>query len=326
MKRHDAWQPATVRAISDLSPTVREFELAPAEGGHAWEPGSHLELELMVDGRTERRCYSLIALAGDDRSTYRIAVKRLDAGRGGSRAMWQLAIGASLRVNAPANHFPLAGRADEWLLVAGGIGVTPLVGMARRLTQGCAPVRMCFTARGREELVYRTLLQAALGDRLRTFDSMAGERIDCDAEVAALAPQAQALVCGPLGLLDAMQAAWTRAGRDPSRLRFETFGSGGHAASEAFWVELPRHRLRVEVPSDRSLLDVLTEHGIETLFDCRRGECGLCALDVVSVQGRIDHRDVFLGDRERAASTRLCACVSRVSGGGVVLDTAYRPD
>jgi len=89
---------------------------------------------------------------------------------------------------------------------------------------------------------------------------------------------------------------------------------------------LPRHQLRIEVPADRSLLDVLNEAGIETLSDCCRGECGLCAMDVISVQGNIDHRDVFFSPHERQSNQRLCACVSRVSGGGVVLDTAYRPD
>jgi ferredoxin len=80
------------------------------------------------------------------------------------------------------------------------------------------------------------------------------------------------------------------------------------------------------VPADRSLLDVLQEAGVDTLSDCCKGECGLCAMDVISVQGRVDHRDVFLSPEEQHDNRRLCACVSRVAGGGVVLDTAFRPD
>ena len=109
-------------------------------------------------------------------------------------------------------------------------------------------------------------------------------------------------------------------------MRFETFGNSGHHAAEPFWVEIPRHQLRIEVPAERCLLDVLNDAGIDTLSDCGRGECGLCAMDVISVQGRIDHRDVFFSPHEHAGNRRLCACVSRVSGGGVVLDTAFRPD
>ena len=90
--------------------------------------------------------------------------------------------------------------------------------------------------------------------------------------------------------------------------------------------ELPRHGLKLDVPADRTLLDVLNEAGVDTLFDCQRGECGLCAVDVLAVQGRIDHRDVFFSPHEKQAGQRLCACVSRVNGGGVVLDSAYRSD
>ena len=123
-----------------------------------------------------------------------------------------------------------------------------------------------------------------------------------------------------------MRAAWAAAGRPAANLRFETFGNTGAHASEAFWVKLPRHGLELTVPADRTLLDVLEAAGIETLHDCKRGECGLCAVDVLSVDGRIDHRDVFFSAHEKAAGQRLCACVSRVTGGGLVLDSAYRPD
>jgi vanillate O-demethylase ferredoxin subunit len=91
-------------------------------------------------------------------------------------------------------------------------------------------------------------------------------------------------------------------------------------------VEVPRQGLRFEVPADRSLLDVLEAHGVQALHDCRRGECGLCAVDIVSVQGTVDHRDVFFSPHEKATNQRLCACVSRVCGGGIVLDPAWRPD
>ena len=80
------------------------------------------------------------------------------------------------------------------------------------------------------------------------------------------------------------------------------------------------------MPADRTLLDVLNEAGVETLFDCQRGECGLCAMDIVSVHGTMDHRDVFFSAHEKVANRRLCACVSRVCGGGVVLDSAYRAE
>jgi vanillate O-demethylase ferredoxin subunit len=127
-------------------------------------------------------------------------------------------------------------------------------------------------------------------------------------------------------LLEALRDAWTAAGRPPQRLRFETFGTSGHAAAEPFWVAVPRHGLRFEVPADRSLLDALQEHGVACLADCLRGECGLCTVQVLESQGRIDHRDVFMSHEEHERNDRLCACVSRVVGGGIVIDSAWRPD
>jgi len=167
------------------------------------------------------------------------------------------------------------------------------------------------------------MLRETLGERLATF---VGRTLDLDAEIAALPARAQLLICGPVPLLQAAQEAWARAGRATADLRFETFGSSGHQPPEAFWLKLPRHGLSVQVPADRSLLDVLEENGVAVLSDCRRGECGLCAVDVVQVQGRIDHRDVFFSAAEHAEGRQLCACVSRVCGGGVELDSSYRPD
>jgi vanillate O-demethylase ferredoxin subunit len=198
--------------------------------------------------------------------------------------------------------------------------------MAQQLARKGARVRMCYAARNAGELVYAETLRETLGDRLRTFCSDAGERLDLDAEIAALPPRAQLALCGPLAMMDAAREAWSRAGRPPADLRFETFGNSGTRAAEAFWVELPRHGLRFEVPAERGLLDVLEENGVATLSDCRRGECGLCALDIVALHGEVDHRDVFFSAQQKRDNQRLCACVSRISGGGVVLDSAFRPD
>jgi vanillate O-demethylase ferredoxin subunit len=127
-------------------------------------------------------------------------------------------------------------------------------------------------------------------------------------------------------LLHALQTAWAEVGRAPQRLRFETFGTSGELPAEAFWVEVPRHGQRFTVAAGESLLDALEAHGIACLADCLRGECGLCAVDVIAVHGRVDHRDVYMTPHEQRENKRLCACVSRVAGGGVVIDSAWRPD
>jgi ferredoxin-NADP reductase len=328
MRNNQQWHPATVRAHRDLSATVREFEIRPEGGVKPWSVGSHLNVRIEVAGRDETRSYSLVGLpsAPAARDVYRIAVKLAQPSRGGSRYLWSLETGDELHIGEPNNHFELGFGAPEFLLVAGGIGITPIVGMAQMLASKGANVRMCYAARSAGELVYRDVLRDALGNGLRTYCDDAGDRIELDTEIAALAPRAQLLACGPVPLLDALRDAWERAARHPADLRFETFGNTGRHEAQAFWVEVPRHRVRIEVPANRSLLDMLNEAGVETLFDCRRGECGLCTLDIVSVSGAVDHRDVFFSAAEKRANKRLCACVSRISGGGVVLDSAYRPD
>jgi ferredoxin-NADP reductase len=322
------WNPATVRAHRDHTPTVREFALRPAGGVKPWTVGSHLDLCVAIDGQLHKRSYSLV---GDPRASsregaYRIAVKRMEPGRGGSRFMWSLETGAEVAVGVPHNHFPLAFGAPAVLLVAGGIGITPIVGMAQALVERGEAVRMVYAARSADELAYADDLRALLGERLATFANDRGESLDLWAEFAALPPGGRAWVCGPVTLLDGARAAWAASGRPMADLHIETFGNTGHHATEAFWVEIPRHGLRVQVPAERTLLDVLVDAGIDTLSDCKRGECGLCAMDVLRCDGTIDHRDVFFSAHEKTESRRICACVSRVAGGGVVLDTAYRPD
>ncbi|HEY4069338.1 MAG TPA: PDR/VanB family oxidoreductase [Burkholderiaceae bacterium] len=328
MRNPDQWHPATVRAHRDLTPTVREFELRPEGGVRPWTVGSHLNLRVPIHGRDETRSYSLVGLPGRPGAdaVYRIAVKRAAPSRGGSSHLWSLETGAELLVGEPNNHFELPLNAPQYLLVAGGIGITPIVGMAQLLSARGADVRLLYAARSAAEFALRDELCTALGERLRTFADDADERIAFAEAIAALRPAALLLMCGPLPMLNAVRAAWADSGRPAANLRFETFGNSGASANEAFWVRLPRHGLELQVPADRTLLEVLNDAGVDTLFDCRRGECGLCAVDVVEAHGRIDHRDVFFSAPEKQAGTRLCACVSRVSGGGLVLDSAYRPD
>jgi ferredoxin-NADP reductase len=318
---------ATVHAVRDITPTVREFTLQPDGGALPYEPGAHLQFQVLVgqgtSAKPHTRSYSLIP--GNDTNFYRIAVKRLDDGRGGSLAMWRLAPGDRLHCTEPQNHFPLDLTAPAYLLVAGGIGVTPVIGMAQLLAQRRESVRMLYGARSDAELAYSGVLRVALGTQLTTAVAERGELINFAAEIARLPAGAQMYVCGPVLMLEAARRAWAQAGRTVSDLRYETFGSSGRFAPQAFRVQVPRHQLDITVPADCSLLDALELQGVQTLYDCRRGECGLCAMDVLSVDGEIDHRDVFLSEHEKSTNTKICVCVSRVVG-EITLDSAYRVD
>jgi ferredoxin-NADP reductase len=322
------WIETRLAAIRDLSPTVREITFVAPAAAPRWTAGSHLRVRVTLpDGRPGERRYSMVGLPRPD-APWRIAVKRVPHSRGGSAFMWRLREGDAVALQAPANHFELPPLPRPTLLVAGGIGITPLLGMALALGRrgGATDVRMAYAAHRAVDLVYAEELRAALGDRLVTYVGERGIRMDLDALIAALPPDGQLLACGPVRLLHALQQAWARAARMPQRLRFETFGTSGELPNEPFWVEVPRHGLRFTVGNDESLLDALEAHGVACLADCLRGECGLCAVDVIRVDGRIDHRDVYMTPEEQRENKRLCACVSRAAGGGVVLDSAWRPD
>lgn len=327
MKSDLQWMQAQVVALRDVTPTVREFELRP-DGGFAatYEPGAHLQVQVMTaQGKVQTRSYSLVGEG--DGQCWRIAVKRLDDGRGGSLAMWQLSVGDRLQVSAPQNHFALDLSAPGYLLVAGGIGITPLVLMAQRLgahaKRSGVPVKMLYGARHAGEFGYLSHLQDALGDGVSAHEGSAP--IDFAAAIAALPPGGQLYTCGPVPMLEALKRAWHAAGRPIEDLRFETFGSSGRYATQPFQVHIPRHDLTITVPADCTLLEALDAAGVQTLWDCKRGECGLCAMDVLAVDGQIDHRDVFLSEHEKESTTRICACVSRAVG-TLTLDSAYRAD
>lgn len=324
MRYEQVWGDARIRRIRDVTPSVREFELVPVGTAPRPHPvGSHVNIGVLIGGQPDIRSFSVVGESGFD--CYRIAVKQQAKSRGGSAYMWSLPVGATLTVTDPHALFSIEYDRPEYLLVAGGIGITPLVGMALQLARRGAHMTLLYAIRTRAELAFLPELEAGLGERLQVFVGDEGRRIDLAAAFASLPDRAQAAVCGPLPMIDAARRAWAAAERPTSDIRFETFGSSGARAPEPFTVRLAGSGLEIVVPESRSMLDALAAAGVEVMSDCRRGECGICALDVVACDGEIDHRDVFFSDVQRRENRKICACVSRASG-TVTIDTLYRND
>jgi ferredoxin-NADP reductase len=318
------WTRAHVRAIREVTPSIRLFELAPEEEAPLRYPlGSHINVAVEIQGRPDTRSYSLVGEPGED--VYRVAVKRHPDSRGGSAYMWSLSVGARLSVSHPQSLFEIDFGRAEYLLIAGGIGITPIHGMALTLARRGDRLRMMYVARTRAELAFADELRDALGPRLETFVLDEGQRLDVRVPLQELHPEGLAAVCGPLTLLDETRRTWRALGRDPTDLRFETFGDSGRWAPEPFTVRIAPDGPEIVVPETMSMLDALNSAGIEIISDCRRGECGLCAVDVLEVQGEIDHRDVFFSDAQKKEKHKLCTCVSRVIG-RITIDSGYRPD
>lgn len=310
---------ATVLRIAEPVEDVRVFELAPQAGARPYALGSHIVLR--ISGELQR-CYSLVGEAPEN-GAYRIAVRRVAESRGGSRHLWSLRSGAQLRISQPRSCFELRPGAPEYLLAACGIGITPFVGMAQALVRRGARVRLVYVGRDRRRMAFLPELEALLGERLALFVRAEGSCFELARELEQLHPHAELYLCGPLDFMEAARAAWHAAGRPLARLRIETFGSSGHRPAEPFEV-LVRDRARtLRVARDQSLLESLAACGIELPGHCGRGECGLCAVEVLALAGEIDHRDVFLSAQQRAEGKLICPCVSRAVG-QISIDTGYR--
>jgi ferredoxin-NADP reductase len=314
---------ARVRAMRDVAADVRLLEIEPAAGVKPYPTGAHLDLAIDIAGLPDVRSYSLVGDRPAD-GAYRIAVKRLADSRGGSEYIRSLEPGAELSISEPRSHFEIQYGRSEYLLVAGGIGVTPMIGMAHTLARHGRPFRMLYAARSRDQMAFVEELSGLLGERLELFASAEGRRLDIAAEIRRLQPEGELYLCGPLRLIDAARTAWMAEGRPVTRLRFETFASGGRVSPEPFTVRVRDYGTEIHVTRHQTMLAALRGAGIDVMWDCLRGECGLCTVDVCDGDHRLDHRDVFLSEEEQAEGRKLCTCVSRAVGGTITVDTGFR--
>lgn len=303
--------------ITPLSDRIRALRIGAADGAAlpGFEAGAHVTFTL-PDGAT--RAYSLITFTGefDAPESYQIAVLREEDGQGGSRYMHSLNVGDSLRFSAPKNDFPLVPNAPA-VLLAGGIGVTPLISMASAMQGGEQPVSMIFAGRSKAEMAYCDALTDLLGARLRLhFDDVAG-MLDLDAILGQLGP-AHLYVCGPRGMIDAVRSAAEQMGIPSDQVHFELFEALTEVAGDsAFEVQINDGSV-FTIPAGKTIIDVLEENDVDVMYDCQRGDCGICQCDVL--EGVPDHRDVVLSESERAAGDVMQICVSRAKSPRLVLD------
>jgi ferredoxin-NADP reductase len=323
MRFAEHWMWATVDSTRDVTPGIREIVLQPDAQVAPCPVGSHINVSLLIDGQPQTRSYSLVGERRPD--TLRIAVRLAPDSRGGSKAMWMLQPGARLEISSPSSLFDIDWTRKTYCLIAGGIGITPIIGIAAALERKDIDVELHYAVRSRHEAAYLDELAATLYDRLHVHAGSEGMRLDFAATFAALPADAIAVICGPMRMLEAARHAWNEAGRAPADLRYETFGSSGLLPTAEFRVRLQGSGAEIVVPQNRSMLAALNEAGFEVMSDCERGECGVCAIDVVAIDGQIDHRDVFFSDHQKHDNAKICPCVSRAVG-TVTVDTLYRPD
>lgn len=280
-----------------------------------WRPGAHVEL---THGGYSRK-YSLCG-EPDASGRYQVAILKEENGTGGSAHFHQtLVAGTVLRIAGPRNHFRLDETADRYVLVAGGIGITPILAMADRLKALGKPYVLHYAGRSRRAMALLERAERDHAGRLSVYARSEGGRLDLAAALRDLPQGAQVYGCGPKRLLDELDAL--AAGWPDNTLHVEHFSAGettlDPSVEHAFAAHLRDSGITVSVGADQTLLDALIGAGIDISCDCREGLCGTC--EVVAVEGGIDHRDKVLSRAERAEGRRLMSCCSRASGDSIVL-------
>lgn len=323
MRFAEHWMGCRVEATRNVAPDIREITLRPDMSLPSYPVGSHINVSLLIDGQPQTRSYSLVGARNNE--VLRIAVRLAPDSRGGSKAMWALQAGARLDISMPSSLYDIDWARDTYCLIAGGIGITPITGIAAALHDKATDLQLHYAVKARGDAAYLSELTTLLGDRLTVHASDEGTRLDFAATFAALPTDTIVILCGPMRMLEAARRAWNAAGRVPADLRYETFGSSGLLPTSEFRVRLKHSSAEIVVPQGRSMLAALNDAGFEVMSDCERGECGVCAIDVLAVDGEIDHRDVFFSDHQKHGNAKICPCVSRAIG-TVTVDTLYQPD
>jgi vanillate O-demethylase ferredoxin subunit len=310
-----------VAALRPVAQDIIELtlEALPGQALPPFAAGAHVDLHLpggMV------RPYSL---CNDpvERTRYVFGVLREPASRGGSRAVHEaLEVGQTLRTSAPKNNFALHAGDAHALLLAGGIGVTPLLAMARRLAREARPYTLHYAGRTRGRMAFLAeMLAEGLLQATQVHVDDEGSALDLRQLLAAQPAGTEIYVCGPAGFIDAAEAAAQAAGWPGAQLHRERFGASTAAppagTDRAFEIVIAATGQVVQVPAGRSAAAALQAAGLPLYTSCEQGVCGTCLTRVL--EGEPEHRDQYLSAEEQAANNQFLPCCSRARSARLVV-------
>lgn len=314
-----------VEAASKIAEGIKAFTLVNSEVGQplvSCEPGSHIDVH-MANGIT--RQYSITDTTCDD--AYHISVNRDPASRGGSVYMHEeLKVGDLIQCSEPRNNFVLNEEAERSVFIAGGIGITPIISMIRRLALTERPWKLyfCTTTRARTPFIseFDQLAKALVGDVEYIHDGENGGRpLDIASVVSAAQPDTHFYCCGPMPLMDAFAEATRGLGEHFVHTEFFSApidSTTDDDLADEFVVVLQKSRKRIAVPADKTILEAQEAEGIVPFSSCREGICGTCETRVLD--GLPKHNDFVLTPEEQKANKTMMLCVSRAYSKEIVLD------
>lgn len=311
-----------VRSVRMEATEVVSLEVFDPYGADlpSWTPGAHIDL-VLPSGAV--RQYSLCS-DPNDLSHYRVAVLRESDGRGGSKEVHDsVLVGRTLHMRGPRNHFPLE-EANAYLLVAGGIGITPILAMARELSRSGKSFNLVYGGRSLTSMAFVDELRQLAGGALTVVPEDEAGRIDLARTLAGCASGTHVYCCGPEGLLQSIRSNCDEEPRI-EKLHVERFTSssevpttGDSQPATGFEVELRSTGAVFHVGPQDSLIDRVREHCPDVMTSCEEGFCGTCETRVL--EGAPEHHDTILSDKERASNRTMMICVGRCSSERLVLD------
>ena len=315
------WLSVRIAVKQQEATNIISFKLVSVDGNPLppFTAGSHIDVEV-APGIV--RQYSLCNLPGEDH--YLIAVLKEEASRGGSIAMHQLAEGATIRISAPRNHFPVMTEASNSLLFAGGIGITPLLSMAKELSRSQSLFTLHYCTRSPERMAFMNYFkQASFHERVvMHFDNGSfSQRLAPERELASVDANTHLYICGPTGFIDWIVSAARYAGWFDSQIHLEYFSAPPQVEPEsmaAFEVQIASTGQVFIIEPGDSITNVLRVNGIYIPTSCEQGICGTCLTSVMD--GIPDHRDAFLTEDERNGNKMMMPCCSRAKSHRLVLD------
>jgi ferredoxin-NADP reductase len=307
-----------IKAKTPITDTITQLTLVRADGGDLpeWTPGSHIDLVL---GPDMIRQYSLCGEPTDLRS-WQVSVLHQPDGRGGStRIHRELGEGETIVARGPRNNFNLV-EAAQHLFIGGGIGITPLLSMIESVDQAGGDWSLVYGGRSRRNMAFADELKQAHCDNVTLVPEDTHGRIDLARILAGVTPSTAVYVCGPEGLMcavDAMAAGLDNVGEIQLE-RFTPQTQLDAPVRDSFEVEFVRSGITVSVGRDESILHAARAVGIPAPFSCSEGTCGTCETNIVS--GSVDHRDSVLSPAEREENSTLMICISRAACPKIKLD------
>jgi cytochrome P450/ferredoxin-NADP reductase len=301
-----------VARISDVAENVKMFRFVHPSGGllTRFTAGSHIVVHLRDGDIIHRNPYSLLNCEYGNGQTYIVAVALDQNGKGGSRYMHErLKPGMDIQVSVPANNFPLVPSAAKYLLVAGGIGITPIFAHRLELRGRRQLCELHYTFRSAAAAAFVDLLEIESDPNIHFYDNALGHRLDVTSLLRGQPEGTAVYVCGPERLMDEVIEVAHHLGWPPDLVRYERFGAPRPKNESPFTVVCQRSGAELVVGPAETLLEALERDGRAVPFACRSGSCGACELPVID--GETDHRDSVLTEQERTEGKKILACVSR---------------